>query len=328
MGDAAGVGPEVLIKTLAQKDLYEICRPLVLGDSGILQRTVDTLGLSLTIHSLDKDQEPAGHPGVIDLLPLSGLDNEEVVPGRPHVEAGRAAAKYIQTGAELALENKIQALVTAPISKETLNLAGFHYQGHTEMLADLAGGARVAMMLAGDRLRVVLVTTHLALAEVPGRINGEGIIVTCEIADRSLRRYFGLAAPRLAVAALNPHAGEGGLFGREEEEIISPAISEARARGLEVSGPYPSDSLFYRAYEKKEFDAVVCMYHDQALIPFKLVHFQDGVNVTLGLPFIRTSADHGTAYDIAGQGRADHRSMYSACLMAARMIADANPAFF
>ncbi|MBW2091265.1 MAG: 4-hydroxythreonine-4-phosphate dehydrogenase PdxA [Deltaproteobacteria bacterium] len=318
LGDVAGVGPEVVVKALSNEDVFKICRPLVLGDAGALEQAIHLLDLNLTINLLDPDQEPAGHFGTIDLLPLSRLKSEDLVFGQPSLEGGRAAAHYIETGAKLALSGRIQGLVTAPISKQSLNRAGYHYQGHTEMLAELAGGVQVVMMLAGSSLRVVLVTTHHALRNVPDLLNVDRIVTTARITDDSLKHYFGLTRPRLAVAALNPHASEEGLFGQEEKEIIEPAVALAKSQGLDIRGPFPADTLFHRAVQG-EFDTVVCMYHDQALIPLKLLHFKDGVNVTLGLPFIRTSVDHGTAYDIAGQGRADPSSMLAALHLAARM---------
>jgi len=318
MGDPAGVGPEVIARALADSRVHDWSRPLVLGDAGAMAQAVRICGLDLEVRALPPGREPEGRTGLIEVLPLSDLDLDEFTPGRPSLAGGRAAAKYIEAGAAMALDGRIQALVTGPISKEALNRAGYDFPGHTEMLAGLTGGARVVMMLAGARLRVVLVTIHAAYAEVPRLLTGDKIIATAAITQAALEKYFGLTRPRLAAAALNPHAGEGGLFGKEETEIIAPAVAEAQARGLNLTGPYPADTLFYRA-AAGEFDAVVCMYHDQGLIPFKLLHFRDGVNVTLGLPFVRTSVDHGTAFDLAGTGRADPGSMSAALRMAADM---------
>ena len=250
-------------------------------------------------------------------MELSHLSEEDLRPGRPWA-GGLAAAHYVEKGADLALSGTIQGLVTAPISKEALNLAGYKFPGHTEFLAHKAGHPPVVMMLAGPRLRVVLVTIHEALAKVPSLLTPERIVTTARITHQSLKQYFGMAEPRLAVSALNPHAGEAGLFGDEEKTIIEPAIQQAHHQGIRLSGPHPPDTLFFRA-ANGEFDAVVCMYHDQGLIPFKLLHFQDGVNVTLGLPFIRTSVDHGTAYDLAGKNQADHQSLRAAIRMASNM---------
>ena len=318
MGDAAGIGPEIVVRALKEARIRQICRPLVLGDAGALTRAVELTGIPLHLNILDRGQDPPGEPDAIDLLPLSRLDDAHLTPGQPSPRTGQASADYIIAGAELALAGKTQGLVTAPISKLALNMAGHRFQGHTEMLAHLSGKVPVVMMLAGQKLRVVLVTTHVALKDVPSSLTIEKIVETAEIAHNSLKKFFNMARPKLAAAGLNPHAGEGGLFGNEEEVLIQPAISEAVKRGLDLTGPFPPDTVFYKAFNG-EFDAVICMYHDQALIPFKLVHFKDGVNVTLGLPFIRTSVDHGTAFDIAGTGRADHTSLLAALEMAVSM---------
>ena len=318
MGDVAGVGPEIIVRTLADTRVREWCRPLVLGDAGALDLAAKRLKIDPSIRILDHT-EAAGVPDCrAALLRLSRLSNEDLAPGRPTAAGAAAAAQYIAAGAKMALEGRLDGLVTAPISKEALRQAGYRFPGHTEMLADLAGGPPVVMMLAGPKLRVVLVTIHVALRDVPALLSVERIVTTADITHRSLQQYFGCGRPRLAAAALNPHAGEAGLFGREEEEVIAPAVALARRQGLDLSGPYPADSLFFRA-AAGEFDAVVCMYHDQGLIPLKLLHFRDGVNITLGLPFIRTSVDHGTAYDLAGTGRADPASLLAAVRMAADM---------
>jgi 4-hydroxythreonine-4-phosphate dehydrogenase len=236
-------------------------------------------------------------------------------PGRPSIAGGRAAYRYIEAGARLATAGAIDAIVTAPINKAWVTKAGFPISSHTELLQQLTGAPAVRMMLAGSRLRVVLVTTHLALAAVPKAIRSRDVAATIAIAADHLRRYHRLTSPRIAVAGLNPHAGEEGLFGREETRVIAPAIARVRKSGVHASGPYPADSLFHQAVDGK-FDAVIAMYHDQGLIPLKLLHFHDAVNVTLGLPIIRTSPDHGTAYDIAGLGKADPGSMIAAIALA------------
>ncbi len=320
MGDPAGVGPEVIVRALAEQEVYDICRPLVLGDAGAIRQALHTLRLDLAVQTLASGEAPEGNAGVIEVLPLSELQPEDLIPGRPTAEGGAASGRYIETAARMAMNGRLQGMVTAPISKENLNRGGYRYQGHTQMLAHLADGAEVVMMLAGPKLRVVLATIHIPLKDVPETLTSDQIVDTARITNRCLKKYFGLAEPRLAAAALNPHGGEGGMFGREDEEIIMPAVSEARSLGMDIKGPYPADTVFYRAVQG-EFDVVVCMYHDQGLIPLKLLHFRDGVNVTLGLPFIRTSVDHGTAFDIAGQGLADHTSMVCAVRMAAEMAA-------
>ncbi|MFH1139164.1 MAG: 4-hydroxythreonine-4-phosphate dehydrogenase PdxA [Pseudomonadota bacterium] len=318
MGDPAGVGPEVIVRALADPEIKNICRPVVLGDLGALRQARDALGLDLPLSLLPPGEIPSGREQGLAVCSLSNLLPEDLVPGRPTPAGGAAAALYIEAGARLALAGRTRGVVTGPISKEALNKAGRYFPGHTEFLAQLSGGVDVVMMMAGPRLKVVLVTIHEALSRVPRLISKEKILSTVLITHRALKTYFGLENPRLALAALNPHAGEAGLFGREEETILGPALAEARGLGLDLSGPYPPDTLFYRA-SQGEFDVVVAMYHDQGLIPFKLLHFKDGVNVTLGLPFIRTSVDHGTAYDLAGRGRADSSSMKAALVLAADM---------
>jgi 4-hydroxythreonine-4-phosphate dehydrogenase len=251
------------------------------------------------------------------ILPLSrllpGKNPTEVTPE----ESSRASFRYLEKAGRMALAGQVEAVTTGPVSKGAIARAGIPFQGHTEFFAGLAGTKDFVMMLAGERLRVALVTTHLPLNEVSKSLKEEKILSVVEITGRSLKEYFGFPNPRIAVAAFNPHGGEGGLFG-EEEKIISRAVDEAHGRGWAISGPWPADSLFHRVVQG-EFDAVVCMYHDQGLIPLKLLHFDSAVNVTLGLPFIRTSVDHGVAYDIAGKGIASSRSMEEAIKMAAQM---------
>ena len=210
-------------------------------------------------------------------------------------------------------------MVTGPVSKEAIQMAGYPFSGHTELLAQLSHTEEYVMMLAGPRLRVSLVTIHIPLSQVPSAISKERVLKCIEVTERGLKEDFGIASPRLAVAALNPHGGEGGLFGEEEEREIGPAVREAQEKGIEVQGPFPADSLFHEALSGG-WDAVVAMYHDQGLIPLKMLHFRDGVNVTLGLPFVRTSVDHGTAFPIAGKGVADPTSMYAAIQMAAQIL--------
>jgi 4-hydroxythreonine-4-phosphate dehydrogenase len=226
---------------------------------------------------------------------------------------------YVVKAVELCVGGQVAAMVTGPISKELMHQAGYQFEGHTELLAHLTGTQDYVMMLAGDRLRVSLVTIHCALAEVPGRLTKNLIVKTISITYRSLERDFGIDKPRIAVAALNPHAGESGLFGREDKTIVSPAVEAARDGGLPVEGPFPADTVFYHASTGR-YDAVVAMYHDQGLIPLKLLHFSDAVNISLGLPIIRTSVDHGTAYDIAGKGVADPSSLIAALKMAAKIV--------
>ena len=324
MGDPSGIGPEIIAMALTDRMLYESCRPVVLGDGAVLSDTILRLsekGLmtrEMTVNLVSTTAQAVGEPGVIDLMPLSNLDSEAIQPGRPVVAGGKAMVDYILRAVDMAVRDEIQGMVTSPISKVLMHQAGYKYDGHTQLIAHETNAKDYVMMLAGTKLRVVLVTIHCALKAVPELLNEAGVYKTISITAKALTEDLGFSRPRLAVAALNPHAGEEGLFGMEEQEIISPAISRAREQGIDVEGPFPADTLFNRAAAGR-FEAVVCMYHDQGLIPLKLLHFSDAVNVTLGLPIIRTSVDHGTAYDIAGTGRADPSSLKAAILMATKM---------
>lgn len=318
MGDPAGVGPEIIVRALSAPDISNICRPLVLGDRGAMERAIAVTGVPLRLKTANGfTQMDAAENGIIELLPLSTLSPDEMAYGRPGVAAGEAVYRYIAEAVRLCVSGEVAAMATAPISKELLNRAGYHYPGHTELLAELTGTAEYVMMLAGDRLRVTLVTIHEALKDVPNLLTIDRVLTTIRITHQDLNRYF-RGNPRIAVLALNPHCGEGGLFGDEEERIIGPAVRAAQDKGIDVVGPLSADTLFHFAAQGR-YDAVVCMYHDQGLIPLKLMHFDDGVNVTLGLPIIRTSVDHGTAYNLAGTGAASARSMTAAIRMAAEM---------
>jgi len=326
MGDPSGIGPEIIIKALSDRRIYALCRPVVLGDPDTLAFYIDKLKVtSVMMNEVSHMGEAKGIPGEMDLISLSRLKPEHFIPGKPATEGGKAMVKYIITAVDMALKGELSAMVTCPINKALMNEAGYPFEGHTQLISQMTGTADYVMMLAGARLRVTLVTIHCALKDVPHKINKENIFQTIRITHEGLINDFGLQSPRIAVAALNPHAGENGLFGTEEREIILPAIEKARKAGLDVSGPLPADSLYPKA-ASGGFDAVVNMYHDQGLIPLKLLHFSDGVNVTLGLPIIRTSVDHGTAYDIAGKGVADPESLKAAIRMAAEMAGNRNKA--
>jgi 4-hydroxythreonine-4-phosphate dehydrogenase len=320
MGDPAGIGPEVIVKALSDRGTFALCRPIVLGDRGIMERAVKLLGASIEVNEMATAGEQHYRQGAINLLPLSSIRLEEARYGAPSPSCGRAMYAYIAEAVRLAAQGEVDAITTAPIHKKALADAGYSYPGHTELLAELTGTKHYAMMLAGEKLRVVPVTIHCALRDVFRLLTTEKIVTAIRITHRSLQEYFNLPQPKIAVAALNPHAGEEGLFGDEEETLIAPALEQARALGIRVSGPLPPDTLFYHAAAGR-YDAVICMYHDQALIPLKLLHFDEAVNVTLGLPIIRTSVDHGTAYDIAGTGRAHPASLVNALKMAAMMAA-------
>jgi 4-phospho-D-threonate 3-dehydrogenase / 4-phospho-D-erythronate 3-dehydrogenase len=321
MGDPAGIGPEVVRKALADPRIKGICHTLVLGDWEVLARAWKgkTNSSKLVCWQPGQALLPllASHNAGI-VCSLSSLSATESRPGCPTKAGGHAAYRYIVVAAKLALSGVVDAMATAPISKSILKEAGHNYPGHTELLAELSRTPECRMMLIGKKLRVVLVTGHMAFAKVPRGLSRDGIGATLDLTHRSLRNFFGIQHPRIAVAALNPHGGEEGIFGDEEEKIIAPAVQGAKRKGIQAFGPFPADSLFYQA-ARGDYDAVVCMYHDQGLIPLKLHHFFGGVALTLGPPFIRTSVDHGTAYDIAGTGKADESSMKEAILLAARL---------
>jgi len=318
MGDPSGIGPEVILKAVAQKPAT--CRVVVLGDLQILTDTAIRLGSALVPTAWTLTDTYPADPRCLPVLALSTLAPEQCIPGHPTPAGGEASYYYVETGVDLALKNKLQGIVTAPISKAMWHAAGRDYPGHTELLAALTHTPEVRMMLVGRQLRVILVTTHLALARVPAALSTERIEKTILMTAAHLARFHGLTCPRLAVAGLNPHAGEAGAFGDEEERIIAPAVHHlhAQSHSLIVDGPFPADTVFVRAV-KGAFDGVICLYHDQGLIPLKLLSWEDGVNVTIGLPIVRTSPDHGTAFDIAGQGTADPRSMQAAIALAVDM---------
>lgn len=323
MGDPTGVGPEIIVKAVLSGALDGCSRPLlVAGDVGVLRRAARLFDVTARLEAL-----PDGTLGshrlllgkrVLTVQPLSVLDAEALRPGAPDAACGRAMLDYVLWGCDRCREGSAAGLVTAPVSKQAIRRAGCDFPGHTELLAERCGAAKVVMMLGGDRLKVCLVTTHLALREVPDALSIDGIFATVRVVDAAFRRFFGVTRPRLAVLALNPHAGEGGLFGDEEARLIAPAVAAARAAGIDASGPHSADALFHFA-AKGEYDAVVAMYHDQGLGPLKLMHFEDAVNVTLGLPIVRTSVDHGTAYDLAGTGQASETSLVAAVRMAEQM---------
>ena len=318
LGDPAGIGPEVILKALTHSDMYARCRPLVIGDRRILDRALPWVGNPALDYDLVAEPEVGRYqPGLITLLDLANADPASIPPGKVGPAAGRAAVEYVFRACDLAMEGKVDAVVTAPLNKEAMNLAGFHFAGHTELLTERTGATKVSMLLTGPKLRVVHVSTHVALQEAIRRVTRQRVEEVIDLAYHSCRA-LGIAEPRIAVAGLNPHASEGGLFGDEEAREVVPAIANARARGYNISDPLPGDTVFLRAV-KGEFDIVVAMYHDQGHIPMKLLAFDSGVNVSIGLPIIRTSVDHGTAFDIAGTGRASEESMLAAIDVAVKM---------
>lgn len=318
MGDPAGIGPEIIVKAILEYDISKICRPVVIGDAEVIRNILKKCRLRGEIKKVDKIASPPAGSGKVEVVDLNNVDVKELKYGVPGKTCGSAAVAYIKKAAELALSKNIDAITTAPINKEIINAAGFQYPGHTELFAELAGTKDFGLMMVGGGLRVILVTTHMALKDVFRHINKDNVLRTIRLAHKAMG-YFQTKAPRIAVASLNPHAGEGRLFGTEEWDEIMPAIIEARGEGLDVSDPLPADTLFHKAKERY-YDIVVAMYHDQGLIPLKLLAFGKAVNVTVGLPFIRTSVDHGTAYDIAGKDCADPGSLIEALKMAVEMV--------
>ena len=314
LGDPVGVGPEVTARAVCDPDVRAVCRPLVVGNRAVLERAAGMCGVTLPADLEVQDPAPDTERDLAS-LPL----------GQVSPVAGRASIEYVLRGIDLCLEKRAAAIVTAPINKEAMNAAGFRYAGHTELLAERTGAKEAAMMLvtgAGtgaerSELRVTHVTTHVAFERVPSLVTADRLSTVFELTDLTMRQ-LGIERPRIAVAGLNPHAGEHGLFGSQEAEVIEPAVERAKAAGLDFSGPWPPDTVFARAY-RGQFDCVVAMYHDQGHIAIKMIGFDEGVNVSLGLPIVRTSVDHGTAFDIAGKGIARPVSMIQATLLAAQL---------
>lgn len=317
IGDATGCGPEIIVKALCDRGIYDIARPVVIGDKKIMERAVKIIGADLKCRVVDEPEEGGNDFGVIDILDMDNLPSD--LPfATVDARAGKAAYEYVEKAVGYALQARIHAVVTGPLHKEALNLGGCHFPGHTEILAHLAGTKDYAMMLTGGALRVIHVSTHTSLRRACDLVKKERVLRVIELADESMK-MLGIEHPRIAVAGLNPHAGEGGLFGTEDTEEIAPAVAAAKEAGMDVSGPIAPDTVFYRAAIKKHFDIVVVMYHDQGHIPLKVLGFETGVNVTVGLPYIRTSVDHGTAFGKAGKGTADSQSMTESLILGAQM---------
>ena len=321
IGDPAGVGPEIVLKALSRPGIHERCRVLVIGDVRILQRASRSAEPSRpaprfdVVHQLRDARFDRDHVTVLD---LANAPPEQCPIGQVSAVSGRASVEYVFAACDLALRHEVDAIVTSPINKAAMNLGGHAYAGHTELLAERTRAGRVSMLLVGPSLRVVHVSTHVALEDAIRLVTRQRISDVIDLAARACRA-LGIDAPRIAVAGLNPHAGEGVLFGDQEQREIVPAIEEARARGLDVSDPQPPDTVFLRAV-RGAYDIVVAMYHDQGHIPMKLLAFDEGVNVSIGLPIIRTSVDHGTAFDIAGTGRARDESLVAAMDVALQMV--------
>lgn len=331
MGDPAGVGPEIIVKALGENRLYDICVPVVVGDTMVMEHAVSRIvGSSVSINKVRAPKEAKGIPGTMDIYPLGGLDLAGFSPGKLDAKCGNAAFQAVKTAIELALADKVDGTVTAPLNKEAIHLAGHRYDGHTEIYAKLTGARSCSMMLADGRLRVVHVTTHMPLVKVSQALTVERILGVIKLGHEACRN-LGIHRPRIGVAGFNPHAGENGIFGTEEQTTIGPAVLEAQKDGIDATGPFPPDTVFCRA-AGGGFDLVVAMYHDQGHIPLKMQSFiyddatgtwsgMTGVNVTLGLPIIRTSVDHGTAFENAGKNIASYHGMTNAIAYAAMLAA-------
>jgi 4-hydroxythreonine-4-phosphate dehydrogenase len=315
MGDPGGVGPEIIVKALNDSEIREYLRPIVVGDRSVFEEVIAVMNVPLKINTIPSPEGSVSSPGSMELIDIGANLNWKKRIASP--EGGRMSVACIEQAASFAMDKKVDAIVTGPISKEALKMAGFVWPGHTELLASLSGTEDYAMMLVGGLLRVILVTIHTSLKDVPGMITKKTVFKTIMLAYKACS-MMDMSNPRIAVAGLNPHAGEGGIFGDEEQKEIRPAVREAQQQGIPVQGPLSPDTVFHKAY-CGEIDIIVCMYHDQGLIPLKMIAFDEGVNVTVGLPFIRTSPDHGTAYDIAWLGRANPSSMLEAIKLAERL---------
>ena len=313
MGDPAGIGPEIIAKTFTERGFQDENRAFVIGDAGIMRRAAEMMGLPLGVNEIEKLEEALFEGGGVDVLQVGELPGD--LPfGELDARAGAAAFGYVRRATGLALEGSVGAVATAPLNKEAMHMGGYEYPGHTEILAELTETKDYAMMLVTEELRVIHVSTHVSLKEAIERVRPERERAVIRLARDALSK-LDVEGPKIAVAGLNPHAGENGLFGDEDDERITPAVAEAREEGIDVTGPLPPDTVFARA-RRGDFDMVVVQYHDQGHIPIKLMGFEGGVNVTVGLPFFRTSVDHGTAFDIAGTGKADHSSMRAAIELA------------
>jgi 4-hydroxythreonine-4-phosphate dehydrogenase len=320
LGDPAGIGPEIVLKALAHGDLFARCRPLVVGDRRMLSRAAPWVNQPEPDFELVTDPRAGVYQeGTVPILDLADADPSDVPVGVESAAGGTAAVEAVFRACDLSMAGQTDAIVTAPLNKAAMHMAGFKYPGHTELLAERSGAGKVTMLLTGPNLRIVHVSMHVGLVEAINRVTRERVLETIRLAQEACTA-LGIERPRIAIAGLNPHASEGGLFGNQEAEQIVPAIADARAEGLDVSDPQPPDTVFLRA-TNGAYDIVVAMYHDQGHIPMKLLAFDSGVNVSIGLPIIRTSVDHGTAFDIAGTGVAREESLLAAIDVAIQMVA-------
>jgi len=325
MGDAAGVGPEIIMKSMSHREIHELCCPLVIGDADRLRTAGTIVGTRLAIHGMSESklESASFSPDTVNCVDLR-LVQANLPWGKLSREAGEAAYRYLEMAARLAMDGRVAAICTAPLNKEALQSAGHKFPGHTEILAHLTGTPEVSMMLTTPKMKVLHVTTHIGIIDAIARIE-PGLVERTIARGREALEKSGITNPHIAVCGINPHAGENGLFGYgEEEEKIVPAIQACRDLGWNVEGPLPADTLFYRA-QRGDFDLVVAMYHDQGHGPVKVLGLESGVNITIGLPVVRTSVDHGTAFDIAGTGKADERSLLEAIRQAVQLAPKWNP---
>ncbi len=317
MGDAAGSGPEIITKSLADPTVRAVCRAVVVGDAATMREALRMTGVHGEVRVVGRIGEALFSENVIEVIDLQNIQLDRLTRGQVNPMAGKAAFEYIKLATRLALDGECDAIVTSAINKEALNLAGYHYDGHTQLLAELCQATDVAMMLASDKLRISHVTTHVSLEKAIKLVRPERIMTVIRLTDAAVRQ-MGIPEPRIAVAGLNPHSGEGGLFGDEETKYILPAIEEARRQGINITGPLPPDSVFFRTLQG-QFDAAIAQYHDQGHIAIKMLGITEAVNITLGLPIIRTSVDHGTNFGKAGKGTADPTSLTLAIKLASVM---------
>ncbi len=320
LGDPAGSGPELITKAFTDPEVRAVCRPVVIGDAATVRAALAITHAAASVRVIARAGDAPDDSATIAVIDLANVDVPNLVRGKVSATAGRAAYEAIKRAVELTLASETHAVVTSAINKAALHEAGFKYDGHTELLAELCGGPKVTMMLVAGKLRVCHVSTHVALSEAIARVRPERILQVVQLAHAGVRE-LGIAQPHLAVAGLNPHAGEGGLFGDEEIKFIAPAIAEANRRGFRVSGPFAGDTVFFRTLQG-EFDCAIAMYHDQGHVAAKMLGIWRGVNVTLGLPIIRTSVEHGTDFANAGKGTGDPRSLVAALKLAATMAAN------
>lgn len=317
MGDAAGIGPEITVKSLVHPELYDLCHPVVLGDARVIRKAVAMTGTAWDVVSIGIDEQPAAQPGRILVVDYKNIDPATYEMGVVNAKNGDAAVHYTKEAGRMCLDGRLQAMVSAPLNKESMRAAGHRYEGQTQILAELCGAKRHGMAIILDTLRIMLLTTHMSLSEAISKVKKERVESMLELAW-DLLRFIEIPDPVIAVSGLNPHAGEGGLFGREEVDEIVPAIQACREKGINVVGPLPADTVFHRAHQG-EFSLVLALFHDQGLMAVKLVGFGHAVTLLAGIPIIRTSTGHGTAFDIAGKNIADHTNLYKAIVLAGQL---------